>query len=50
MLVVPWLRIDRISTVPIDGSILYGVGSLNVTETTIENEELGWNPIIRLHG
>lgn len=50
MLVVPWLRIDRISTVPIDGSILYGVGSLNVTATTIENEELGWNPIIRLHG
>jgi hypothetical protein len=50
MLVVPWLRIDRISTVPIDGSILYGIGSLNVTETTIENEELGWNPIIRLHG
>ena len=50
MLVVPWLRIDRISTVPIDGSILYGVGSLNVTATTIENEDLGWNPIIRLHG
>lgn len=50
MLVVPWLRIDRISTVPIDGSILYGVGSLNVTATTVENEELGWNPIVRLHG
>ena len=50
MLVVPWLRIDRISTVPIDGSILYGLGSLNVTATTVENEELGWNPIVRLHG
>lgn len=50
MVVVPWLRIDRISTVPIDGSILYGVGSLNVTGETIENEDLGWNPIIRLHG
>lgn len=50
MLVVPWLRIDRISTVPIDGSILYGVGSLNVTATAVENEELGWNPIVRLHG
>ena len=50
MLVVPWLRMDRVPTMSPDDANVYGVGSLLVNTATVDNEESGWNPIIRLHG